>query len=213
MQKFTPGQKAKLNIDYASSGGSVATSQILLDGGLPVGVVDVASFLTQFASAAQGALASAAQPGLTYACFEDQKAAGTDGGDFDTAAWRMRTLNTIAFSNITGATLVTNQFNLPAGTYFVYASAPAFRVDSHKARIYDATGSAILVNGSSEYSDASADYAQTSSVAAGFFTLAVASDLQLQHYCNTTRAADGLGVAINHFDLEIYGRVLVVKVA
>lgn len=212
MQKFSPAQKAFLNALYAGSGSTIATSQIALDGGLAVGAVSLASFWTQFATAAQGALATAAQPGLKWACFQDQKANNTPGGTFTQAAWRTRDLNTAVVNTITGASLASNQITLPVGTYHIEASAPAYIVNSHKTQLYSVTASAALLLGTSEYCDAGG-YTQTTSKVSGFFTLAAPAVLELQHYCQSTEATDGFGKATNFGVVEVYSRVMLLKVA
>src|SRR5687768_2319629 len=75
----------------------------------------------------------------------DEKAANTAGGTFTTGAWRTRTLNTEKLDEIT-STLASNQFTLPAGTYNIVASAPAFFVSRHQTRLRNITdGTTTLV--------------------------------------------------------------------
>lgn len=49
---------------------------------------------------------------------------GTHGGTFTAGAWRTRDLNTVLTNTISGASLSNNQITLPAGKYYVEASAP-----------------------------------------------------------------------------------------
>ena len=212
MQKFAASQRALLNRRYVASGDAIATSSIALDGGLAVGAVSVASFLTQFASAAQGALAVAAQPALTYALFQDQQTAGTNGGDFNSGSMVTRVLNTTVVNTISGASLASNQIILPAGTYVVWARAPACKVDSHQAQLYSITASAIILTGSASRSAGAGTPSQTDSVVLGAFTLASAAAVELQHRCQSTGASTGLGVATNLAAAEVYSQVFLVKV-
>ena len=65
---------------------------------------------------------------------QDQKTSGTEGGNFTSGAWNTRTLNTEVTDTI-GSTLSSNQFTLPAGTYYIEASAPAYSVGRHLSRL------------------------------------------------------------------------------
>ena len=62
---------------------------------------------------------------------QDQKPQGTNGGTFTSGAWRTRDLNTVLTNTITGASLADNQITLPAGKYYVEASAPAYQTFAH----------------------------------------------------------------------------------
>ena len=145
----------------------------------------------------------------------DEQTANTDAGTFTSGAWRTRALNTSKTNTITGASLASNQITLPAGTYEIEASAPAYKCVSHKARLQDTTGAATLIVGSSETSNTGSDgETQSNSVVRGRFTIAVESVLELQHRCSSTFATMGLGRAGNLDSLvEIYAEVIIRKVA
>jgi hypothetical protein len=70
--------------------------------------------------------------------FSDQKSQNTPGGTFTSGSWQTRTLNTTSGS-ISGASLSSNQFTLPAGTYVIESTAPAYRVQEHQSRIQNIT--------------------------------------------------------------------------
>lgn len=138
-------------------------------------------------------------------------AAGTDGGTFTQESWVTRTLNTVDLNGITGASVASNQITLPAGTYTIEASAPAFKVGLHRARLYNVTAAAALVEGSSEKSDAS-DSTTTRSVIVGAFTLSEESVLDIRHRCSVTGTDTGLGVAANMGIAEVYTMVTIEKI-
>lgn len=132
----------------------------------------------------------------------DQKAQGTAAGGFTAGDWRQRVLNTSLRNTITGASLAANRVTLPAGTYRARASAPAFAAQQHVTRLYDITGDAELLRGTSAYSVGS----QTDSQIDGVFTLTEASLVELQHRCAATAGSNGLGVATNLDGVETYAR-------
>lgn len=124
----------------------------------------------------------------------DEKAAGTAGGTFTSGAWRTRDLNTALTNEIAGASLATNQITLPAGTYYIEASAPARTVSNHKTRLRNVTDAADTLIGSSEQNSSAAGNSTRSHIA-GRFTIAAEKDLEIQHIGETTRATDGFGPA------------------
>lgn len=81
----------------------------------------------------------------------DEKAAGTDGGNSTSGSWMTRTLNTVKFNTISGASLSRNQVTLPAGTYKITASAPVYQALQHIIRVYNVTDSATAISGLSDY--------------------------------------------------------------
>jgi hypothetical protein len=119
---------------------------------------------------------------------EDQRSPGVSGGQFEAGDWRTRVLNTVVTNEISGASLSSNRVTLPAGTYEVEWSAPGFAVNTHKTRLYDATGEAMLLEGTSEDTVAT-EPIQTRSVGFGRITLSEESEIELQHQCLTTKEA------------------------
>lgn len=143
---------------------------------------------------------------------QDQKAANTAGGTFTSGSWQTRDLNTVVTNTITGASLASNQITLPAGTYHIFASAPAHAVYAHKAKLYDITNSADLIIGTSEYTHNTSPK-MTRSFVQGRFTLAAETVVELQHRCGTTIATAGFGTACNFAVVEVYSDVEIQKVA
>ncbi len=141
----------------------------------------------------------------------DEKAQNTNGGTFTLGAWRTRDLNTVKTNEITGASLAANQITLPAGTYYVEWSAPAYRVTQHQSKLYDITGAADLIIGTSEFNDG-ADAVTNKSIGKGRITLAGITVIELQHYCAVTHAVQGFGVACN-FTTEVYSDIIIRQVS
>lgn len=142
---------------------------------------------------------------------QDQKTAGTDGGTFTSGAWQTRDLNTVATNTISGASLSTNQITLPAGDYYVTASAPAFNVNAHKAKLRSITGSTDIVIGSSEFC-VSSDQTGNSSVLSGLFTLSIETIIELQHRCSLTSSSNGFGENSGLGVVEVYSNIEIWKV-
>lgn len=139
-----------------------------------------------------------------YICIIDQKTQNTAGGTFTSGAWRTRDLNTEQSDAGGHASVASNQITLAAGTYIVKASCPAVYVDSHQARLYDITNTALLLTGTSDVTGSGlATVFCTRSLIAGKITLAGSTVIEVQHYCQTTRNTNGLGVAAN-FGVEVY---------
>jgi len=150
---------------------------------------------------------------------EDQKTSGSAGGASTGATWNVRTLNTSLVANITGASLSTNQITLPAGTYWIEASAPAVNDRSgnpqrNKVRLRNITDSTTDIVGTSEYTDASSnENTQTVSNMSGLVTIAGTKVFELQHYTSNTVATYGRGDPTSSGEVEVYSRIKIYKVA
>jgi hypothetical protein len=147
-----------------------------------------------------------------FAYISDVKAANTDGGTLTLGAWRTRTLNTLSDDTGVVTSLSSNQFTLPAGTYDLYATAPAFRVDGHKAKLRNITDSTDTLIGSSVFSGSVANYAVSNSIVAGAFTITSSKVFEIQHYSQATQASNGFGAANNVGVSEVYTQVKIQKI-
>lgn len=143
---------------------------------------------------------------------QDQKNSGTNGGTFTASSAQLRTLNTVVINEITGASLGSNRITLPAGTYYIDASAPALWTDSHKAKLRNFTDSVDILPGTTETNTNSGggQGAMTRSLIQGRFTLADTKALEIRHECQTTVATVGFGRASN-FGTEVYTDVKIWK--
>ncbi len=144
---------------------------------------------------------------------EEQNAAVQSGG-FTSGSFQTRVLNTVLVISISGASLAANRITLPVGTYNIRARAPAFSVNRHKAKLRNITSGFDTLIGTSEIATGPAtDANQTPSWVIGQFVLGEASDLELQHRCETTVAVNGFGVESNFGVIEVYSDVWLEKVA
>lgn len=123
---------------------------------------------------------------------QDDKSSGNDSGTFTAGAWRTRTFNTVLTNEITGASLSANQITLPAGTYWVEGSAPAYAVDRHKTRLYNVDDSSEELVGTNGFAY-STNLVETRSFVVGLVTLGAEKTLELQHRCATTKTTNGFG--------------------
>lgn len=139
---------------------------------------------------------------------QDEKTIGTSAGSITAGSWVTRDLNQTKTNTISGASLSSNQITLPAGTYEIEATAPAFAVAQHVTRLYDTTGAAVLLTGTAEYSSSD----QTRSKIKGRFTLSTTSALEIQHRCASTAGGNGLGVD-NTITTNVYTEATIRKVA
>ena len=136
---------------------------------------------------------------------QDQKTSGTNGGN-SIAGVQTRNINTVLTNEIPGASLSSNQITLPAGTYEVDASAPAWGAAASQVYLYDATNTTTLVVGTTEFTSGGSPLAQTRSFVKGRFTLAGTASLMLRHYTGSVNT-NGLGVAASSGQGEVYSDV------
>lgn len=131
---------------------------------------------------------------VDYIHIEEQKTLGTDGGTFTTGAWQTRSLNTEVSDTGGHASLASNQITLAVGTYEAEIFCPAYQVNRHRARLQDITNGVTLLMGTSEYTSPT-DGVVSSSKIVGRFVLTASTVIEVQHYCNQTRATLGYGIA------------------
>lgn len=155
-----------------------------------------------------GAAGTWTQPtfGAPDIILEDQKTSGTDGGTFTSGADRTRVLNTEVRDVLNICSLASNQFTLPAGTYYVEWSAPAGACNQHQSMLYDVTGAATLKRGQSQFAN------NSQSDGCHVVTISGANIFEIRHRCNATSFTNGFGVAGN-FGTEIYASVKIWKIA
>lgn len=146
--------------------------------------------------------------GTLQAHFVDQKPNGTAGGA-SVAGWQTRVLNTTVTNSIPGVVLAANQITLPAGTFDISATAPAYRAGRTKSRIRNITSGTTLLVGDSDYNLSAADSAISFCRVVGRITLAGSTVIALQHFFTTTNPAIGLGVETSSGEVEIYAEILI----
>ncbi len=161
----------------------------------------------QVLTVAGGVPSWASAAGATYAIFRDEKSAGTAGGTATNGAFRTRDLNTTSLNTISGASLSSNQVTLPAGTFHVHAVAPN-KGSNSVLRWQNITDSTTAIAGQSNYFEA---WGEAHLI--GSFVIAASKTFELQHRFAATEAGNGLGVAANYGQNEVYAMVSIIKVA
>jgi len=142
---------------------------------------------------------------------QDQQTNGTSGGTFTSGAWRTRTLNTAITNEISGASLSSNQITLPAGTFWIEASAPAVSVQEHKAKLVNISDVSDTILGTSAFAS-NANTGATCSSVSGRFTIAGAKVFEIQHQGSTTKSTTGFGRPSTFSVIEVYSDVKIWKV-
>lgn len=140
---------------------------------------------------------------------QDQKSSGTEGGTFQSGANRTRTLTTLVRNAGSLASLSSNRFTLPAGTYYIEWSAPAYFVGTHQSLLYNVTDAAEVARGTSGTTSAGDSPDRPNNIESSgeaVVTIAASTAFEIQHRCGTTRNTDGFGNACG-FGTEIYTRV------
>lgn len=150
---------------------------------------------------------------LPWALVTDQKATTTDGGSSSATTWHQRNLNTI--TGISGygdwIALASNQITLAVGTYFIEASAPAYKSNAHHLALYNQSTSTYELVGTSEYVPALYNV-QSRSHVTGLLTVSSAAHVfRLIHYIENAQATTGLGRATGSGRPEIYTTMLIKK--
>jgi len=125
--------------------------------------------------------------------WRDSGVTGHNSGNNQVHVWETRQL-TSEVDNDTNNDFATfsaadNKVTLDPGLYYVDASAPAYNVNQHQARLYDNTLGATIIEGTSEYSSAT----QTRSLMQGVFELDQSTDVIIQHRMFTAQAVNGFG--------------------
>ena len=145
------------------------------------------------------------------ATLSDVKASGTAGGTATSGSYQTRTLNTIDDPTGFVASLASNQFTLPAGEYYIEASAVAGAVGNHKIKIRNITDSSDSIIGVAAFNPTSV-VNNISAIAVGKITISSSKLFELQHRVTTTTASIGLGSAASYGDNEVYSIVKITKV-
>jgi len=140
--------------------------------------------------------------------YHDKRAMNAAGGSFS-LGWQGRALSHLAFDSHGLLSAPSgNHFTLPAGTWLIEASAPAYRVGNHQARIEVST-SAVVATGQTNFTSIG-NNDQNNALVSGIVTIASPTAYRIAHRCATERLTDGFGVA-NGFTDEIYTVVKVTK--
>jgi hypothetical protein len=137
---------------------------------------------------------------------QDQKISGLDGGTFNSGADRTRTLNTLVRNASSLASLSSNQFTLPAGTYYIEWTTPALQVNGHQSFLYNATDASTVARSQTAYANSDGSWGVTDAMGCAVVTIASSKAFEIRHRCATSRATYGFGRAAD-FGTEVYTSV------
>ncbi len=130
----------------------------------------------------------------SYAIIADQKAYDANGGTFTSGDWRTRDLNTELADPDGIVSISSNQFTLQAGTYFIRATAPAYKTDRSLMKLQNITD-ATLVGVSIPNYLANNVGIQGEAKLSVRFTISGAKTFEIQHKAATTQNTYGFGIA------------------
>jgi hypothetical protein len=148
-----------------------------------------------------------------YLKVREEQAVANAGGSSAGTSYQDRVLNTVVANSITGASLASNLITLPAGTYEIFARAPAYATQGHRATLYNNTDSSFIIYGGNAF-DVATSLVQTDSFVTGRFTLAAQKDVKIRHWTRTAQASNGLGRNNSiGAEVEVYTEVEIWKVA
>lgn len=145
-----------------------------------------------------------------YMKVSDRKASSTSGGN-SPGALTQRTLNTVDWNDIAGASLSSSIVTLPVGTYEVSIRVPGYNPSGHQAYLYNITDSVIALIGSSAYTYQSGN-AQSDCIVSGRFIISSPKQFKINHYANAS-ATNGLGIPVTSGQSEVYTEATFKKVA
>ncbi len=169
--------------------------------------------MTRVASSQAPLVSGQLRPTAPLLHIQQQEPSGTEGGTFTSGAWQTRVLNTVLTNEIGGASLSSNQITLPAGTYWIEASAPAYKTDTHKAKLRNTTDASDALIGTSATA-AAADGVSSRSFVVGRLSITAEKVFELQHRANTTAATRGFGQGNAAFGVvEVYADIKIWKIA
>jgi hypothetical protein len=145
--------------------------------------------------------------------FVDSKGDGVSGGTATNGSYNTRDITALTVNRIAGASLSSNQIELPAGTYLWDSEHAAYNVNGHQAKLRNITAPADLIVGSIEWSN-NGSASTTKSRILGQFTLAVLSVVEVQHRPQSTQTTNGFGIAAAFTVTEnIYSLGEIIKIA
>ena len=133
---------------------------------------------------------------IKVATLKDENTSATGGGTFTTNAWQTRTLNTeVDPDSIVTLDTSTNQFTLEAGSYHITWSCPAYRVNTHQAKLKNITDT-INYYGEMAYAYNNNAAGQTVSAGSAVLTITGSKVFELQHQAQSTRDNTGFGAGL-----------------
>lgn len=145
-----------------------------------------------------------------------QELTTVDGGDFLTGGWRKVPLNTVTVDTESIASVLSNEFTLPAGSYRYRFGVLGFGVGYHQGRLYNVTAGSVVPSSYGSVVRTSVDSTESSAVGdiapgEGRFTIAVTSTLRLEGQCQASNALFGFGSAASFGGPEVYSYITLEK--
>lgn len=157
--------------------------------------------------------ATAARAGIKFAKVAHvTAAAGGLSQGLSSAAWTTRKINAEVFDPDSIVAIAANQFTPIAGTYIVRFSAPAYRVNGHMARLYNATDASVVGTGSTAYSNQTTGD-MTLSVGTALLTTDGTKAFEIQHKVFTSAGHVNEGGIPSNLAAEVYTQVELEKIA
>ena len=207
---FTAGDNVRItNIGAGTCTITAGTATVTSAG--PLALVQWASGILYFTTASAAiffpdAVTSSAN---SLAIFNETQANGTQGGASVATTFTKRTLNTTVTNNI-GASIASSVITLTAGTYRVFCMSPFYNVTGVAIRLRNTSDSTTtLASVNTYFAGTAGGYAQLD----GTFTITSSKNFEVQYYCNTAVATNGLGVALSGGISEIYTQITINKTA
>ena len=149
----------------------------------------------------------------SYAIICDQKAQNTDSGTLNSGAWYTRDLNTELLDSDNIVTISNNKFTLQAGSYYIEASAPAYKVDQHNIKLYQTSGTpADIAFGTAEYANSNEGNVANRSFLFCRVTISTSTEYEIRQKSGLSKSTNGMGVQSNN-SVEIYTVVKIFKEA
>lgn len=147
-----------------------------------------------------------------YVKCSNTQSSGTAGGAGTTGSFQTYPLNTTDSDTGSISTLTSNQVILPSGTYKVNGAISFYETGKSQSRLYNVTGSAILLNGTNCVTTGSSQDSTGTSTISGVFTVSVTTTIAVQYQIQTHSGTSDLGLPFS-YGSEVYGYVDFTKVA
>lgn len=136
----------------------------------------------------------------SWAIYQNQQAAGVNGGTFNNGAWQTVPLNTEVIDVGGIGAVAANIVTLIAGTYRFRGRVIANAVDGFQSRLYNVDTAAVIAYGECVECNPSSKVSET----IGRFTVAIATQVRLEAQCATSVAASGFGLANAFGGTQVY---------
>lgn len=147
-----------------------------------------------------------------YFLVQETQSTGVSGGA-SIAGSQTRELNTVVKNTIDGASLnSSNQVIVPKGKYKINLLAIGYKVNAHRANLYDVTTSQNYPIGTSTYSSTTSGGSVSVSTGTDIFTFTEQTTLELRHFTAIAYSPNGLGVSVSDGNPEIYAQMELWKI-